>query len=242
MHDTKPKNSEPAVICKGIKKHFGEGPTRVDALRGIDLEVQRGELLMLMGPSGSGKTTLISIISGILTQSEGECLVSNLNLNQMPDEEKVHYRGKYIGFVFQLFNLIPTLTCRENVSIPLILNRVDKKTALKRSEELLSRLGIPDKVHNLPTELSGGQQQRVAIARSIIHDPELVVCDEPTSFLDHDTGKMIMELLRDIVKQKGATLIVVTHDVRIVPFADRIVNIEDGRVAERNQKTIESKD
>ncbi len=233
--DMNAKNSEPAVICKGIQKHFGEEATRVDALRGIDLEVEKGELLMLMGPSGSGKTTLISIISGILTQSEGECLVSNLNLNQMPDEEKVHYRGKYIGFVFQIFNLIPTLTCRENVSIPLILNGVDKKTALERSHDLLKRLGIPEKAHKLPAELSGGQQQRVAIARSIIHDPTLVVCDEPTSFLDHETGKMIMELLRDIVKQKGATLIVVTHDVRIISFADRIVNIEDGRVVERSQ-------
>ncbi len=219
-----------AVVCRGIKKHFGEGTARVEALRGIDLEVRKGELLMLMGPSGSGKTTLISVIAGILTPDEGECLVANLNLNKMPDREKTLYRGRHVGFVFQAFNLIPSLTCQENVSIPLILNGVDRITAMQKAKTLLEQVGIPEKANVPPSQLSGGQQQRVAIARSMIHDPDLVVCDEPTSFLDHDTGKKVMELLRSIVTANGKTLIVVSHDVRIMTFADRIANLEDGRI------------
>jgi len=219
-----------AVVCKNIKMTYGKGPLSVEALRGVILEVKKGELLMLMGPSGSGKTTLISVIAGILTQTEGECLVSNLDLNHMPDKEKTHYRGKHIGFVFQAFNLIPMLTCAENVSVPLLINGVDRKTALEKAKKMLSDVGIGEKVDVLPTELSGGQQQRVAIARAMIHDPDLIVCDEPTSFLDHETGMKVMEILRPIAKERGKTLIIVSHDVRITKFADRIVNLEDGRI------------
>jgi putative ABC transport system ATP-binding protein len=221
---------ESAVICKNIKKSFGAGSSKVEALRGIDLEVKQGELLMLMGPSGSGKTTLISVIAGILTQTEGECLVFGSNLSQMPDREKTHYRGKHIGFVFQSFNLIPMLTCAENVSIPLILNCIDRTIALEKAKRLLTDVGISDKINSSPSELSGGQQQRVAISRAMIHDPDLIVCDEPTSYLDHETGVKVMELLHSIVKEKGKTLIVVSHDIRITGFADRIVRIEDGIV------------
>ncbi len=219
-----------AVICKNIKKTYGEGGAKVEALRGVDLEVKQGELLILMGPSGSGKTTLISIIAGILTQTEGECLVSNLNLNRMEDRKKTEYRGKHIGFVFQIFNLIPTLTCQENVSVPLLINKVDKATALKRAADLLQQVGIPEKHDVYPPQLSGGQQQRVAIARAMIHNPDLIVCDEPTSYLDHETGMKVMELLRSIVTDRGKTLIIVSHDVRITKFADRIVRLEDGRI------------
>lgn len=221
---------ESAVRCKNIKKTFGTGTSKVEALRGIDLEVKKGELLMLMGPSGSGKTTLISVIAGILTQTEGECLVSGIHLNDLPDRERTRYRGQHIGFVFQAFNLIPMLTCAENVSVPLILNGADRKTALDKARQLLTDVGIPEKIHTPPNELSGGQQQRVAIARAMIHDPDLIVCDEPTSYLDHDTGMKVMELLRSIAGENGKTLIVVTHDVRITKFADRIANLEDGRI------------
>jgi putative ABC transport system ATP-binding protein len=221
---------ETTVVCKNIKKVFGVGSTAVQALRGVDLEVKKGELLMMMGPSGSGKTTLISVIAGILTQTEGECIVSGNDINHMPDQEKTSYRGKHIGFVFQIFNLIPMLTCAENVSVPLILNKCDKKLALEKSKQLLTDVGIADKIDILPTQLSGGQQQRVAIARAMIHQPDLIVCDEPTSFLDHATGMKVMELLRAIVEKMGSTLIVVTHDPRIMEFADRIVHLEDGRI------------
>jgi putative ABC transport system ATP-binding protein len=224
-------NKKPlAFFCKEIKKTFGEGSAQVEALRGVNLQVQQGEFLLLMGPSGSGKTTLISIIAGILTQDEGECLVSNLNLNRMDNRDKTFYRGRHIGFVFQSFNLIPSLTCQENVTIPLLLNGVDKKTALQKAALLLERVGIPEKTKAFPPQLSGGQQQRVAIARSLIHNPDLIVCDEPTSYLDHETGSKVMELLRAIVSEQGKTLIVVSHDTRIVPYADQIYHLEDGRI------------
>ncbi|MGC1879551.1 MAG: ABC transporter ATP-binding protein [Rhabdochlamydiaceae bacterium] len=222
---------EIAVSCKNVKKTYGAGTSKVEALRGVDLEVKKGELLMLMGPSGSGKTTLISVIAGILTQTEGECLVSGIDLNHMPDREKTHYRGNHVGFVFQSFNLIPMLTCAENVSIPLLLLGKDRSSSMEKAKHLLSDVGIPEKVDTSPSELSGGQQQRVAIARAMIHNPELIVCDEPTSYLDHDTGIKVMELLRSIVgKEGGKTLIVVSHDVRITKYADRIVRLEDGKI------------
>jgi len=219
-----------AVSCKNVKKTYGEGGSRVEALRGVDLEVNKGELLMMMGPSGSGKTTLISVIAGILTQTEGECLVSGLDLNHMSDKEKTLYRGKHIGFVFQAFNLIPMLSCEENVAVPLLLKGVDRKMALERARQLLADVGIAEKVDVSPRDISGGQQQRVAIARAMIHNPDLIVCDEPTSYLDHLTGTKVMELLRAIIGKNGKTLIVVTHDVRITQFADRIVRLEVGRI------------
>jgi len=221
---------ESAVVCKDLKKTYGSGSTAVEALRGVDLEIEKGKLLMLMGPSGSGKTTLISVIAGILTQTQGECLVCNLDLNHMPDKERTAYRGAHIGFVFQAFNLIPMLSCRENVAIPLLLNGVDKKTAFDRAGKLLGAVGIAEKADLSPKDLSGGQQQRVAIARAMIHEPDMIVCDEPTSYLDHETGAKVMQLLRDIVDKEGKTLIVVSHDVRITAFADRIVHLEDGKI------------
>lgn len=217
-----------AIICKNIHKTYGEGANAVQALRGVNLEVEVGELRLLMGPSGSGKTTLISVIAGILTPETGECLVGDIDLNHLPDKEKTRFRGKHIGFVFQSFNLIPMITTEENVSVPLLINGVPKEVALKKSIDMLNELGLGDKVGVLPTQLSGGQQQRVAIARALVHEPQYIVCDEPTSFLDHDTGLKIMELLREMVHKKNVTLIVVTHDPRIVPFADKIDHLEDG--------------
>jgi len=187
---------------------------------------------MLMGPSGSGKTTLISIIAGILTQSSGTCLVNGIDLNHLPDKEKTHYRGKNIGFVFQMFNLIPTLTCEENISIPLVILGHPKLKAIEKAKSLLEEFKMGDKIGAYPPELSGGQQQRVAIARAMVHTPSLIVCDEPTSFLDHHSGQMIMELLKNMVEKHGITLIVITHDSRIVQFADHIDHIEDGRIVQ----------
>lgn len=221
---------ENAVICKNVKKIYGEGTTRVEALRGVNLDVRQGELLILMGPSGSGKTTLISIIAGILTQTEGEILVNNIDLNHLPDQEKTRYRGKHVGFVFQSFNLIPMLTSQENVAIPLILNGTERKEAEKKARQLLIDVGVGEKADISPADLSGGQQQRVAIARAMIHNPDLIVCDEPTSFLDLETGIKVMELLRSIVVERKKTLIVVSHDPRITKFADRIAKLEDGKI------------
>lgn len=220
----------PAVYCKNLTKTYGRGNVRVEALRGISLTIHSGELRLIMGPSGSGKTTLISIIAGILTQDTGECLVKGLDINHLPDKERTHFRGQNIGFVFQAFRLVPTITIEENICIPLLLNGVPKKEALERAKVILSDFGMEDKIGSFPPELSGGQQQRTAIARAIVHTPQFVVCDEPTSFLDHQTGIKVMELLKNLVEKNKITLIVVTHDPRIVQFADRIDSLEDGRM------------
>ncbi|MCX6995045.1 MAG: ABC transporter ATP-binding protein [Chlamydiae bacterium] len=221
---------EPLIICKNIHKSFGEGSTRTTALSGVNFSVNRKEIRLLMGPSGSGKTTLLSIIAGILTQDIGECLLSGKDINHLPDQEKTDYRGMYIGFVFQIFNLIPTLTCMENVAIPLLIQKVPLKEALERARSLLNDVGVFDKATSFPNKLSGGQQQRVAIARAIIHSPALIICDEPTSFLDLITGNKIMTLLKELVTKKDLTLVVVTHDPRIMPFADKIDYLEDGKI------------
>jgi putative ABC transport system ATP-binding protein len=229
---TMPIALEMAVQIRGVTKTYGTGEARVTALRGIDLDVRAGELLMLVGPSGCGKTTLISVIAGILDQDEGECLVFGENLNGMRDHHRVLYRGRNIGFVFQAFNLIPTLTAAENVAVPLLILGTSRREAIRRATETLERVGIGDRGGSLPSQLSGGQQQRVAIARSLVHRPRLIVCDEPTSALDHQTGHKVLELLREVALADGRSLIIVTHDARIFSFADRIAKMDDGRVVE----------
>ena len=218
------------VKCSKIKKTYGEGANAVLALRGVDLDVRKGELLMLVGPSGCGKTTLISIIAAILDYDEGSCTVLDRNFKTLTDLEKSDFRSSNIGFVFQAFNLIPTLSSAENVAVPLIINNVPRLEAVDQAKKLMEEMGLSDKVDSFPQDLSGGQQQRVAIARALIHDPQLVVCDEPTSSLDGETGKKILELMKKTVLQKNRALIVVTHDIRIFPFADRIALMEDGMI------------
>jgi putative ABC transport system ATP-binding protein len=197
----------------------------------VDLNVRTGELLMLVGPSGCGKTTLISIIAGILDQSEGDCLVFEQDFRNMRVQDKTSYRGQNIGFVFQAYNLIPALTAAENVAVPLLLHGTKRVPATERAREVLKQTGFDERMMgSLPSELSGGQQQRVAIARAMVHNPKLIVCDEPTSALDHDTGQHIMKLLREVALQEGRALVVVTHDARIFGFADRIAKMDDGRI------------
>ncbi len=220
-----------AVSCKNIRKTYETNSEKVEALRGVDLEVKPGELLMIVGPSGAGKTTLISVIAGILTPTSGECLIYGENIHTLKDAQKTAFRGKNLGFVFQSFNLIPTLSCKENVAIPLILNNYPRDEAECMAVDLLAQMGIPEKAELSPLSLSGGQQQRVAIARGCIHQPKLIVCDEPTSYLDHETGRKVLELLRATALQGDRALIVVTHDSRIFDFADRIIKIEDGKVS-----------
>ncbi len=219
-----------AVRCSGITKHYGVGEAQVLALRGIDLDVRAGELLMLVGPSGCGKTTLISVIAGILDQDEGNCMLFGRDIKQFSKEERVSYRGKNIGFVFQSFNLIPTLTAAENVAIPLLINGMKMDAALVEARERLREVGLEGREESLPTQLSGGQQQRVAIARALVHKPKLVVCDEPTSALDGETGRKVMEVLKQLAVGSDRALVIVTHDSRIYDFADRIAHMEDGRI------------
>ena len=220
----------PAVHCTGVTKTFGSGSTAVQALRGIDLTVLPGELMMLVGPSGCGKTTLISVIAGILDHDGGECRVFDHDLLHESNSARTAFRGKNIGFVFQAYNLIPTLTATENVMVPVLLNGLPRREARDRAEAMLERVSLADRRHALPSQLSGGQQQRVAIARALVHGPRLVVCDEPTSALDHGTGHKVMELLRDVAVAAGRALVIVTHDSRIFEFADRIATMDDGHV------------
>ncbi len=219
-----------AVFCKGVTKTYGTGGAAVKALRGIDLAVAPGEMMMLVGPSGCGKTTLISIIAGILDHDDGECLVFGNDLRHIGQRERTRYRGLNIGFVFQAFNLLPPLTAAENVAVPLLINGIPRREAMRRATDVLGRVGLGDRSHSLPAQLSGGQQQRVAIARAMVHNPRLIVCDEPTSALDHETGHKIMELLREVALGDGRVMIIVTHDSRIFSFADRIARMDDGTI------------
>lgn len=221
-----------AVRCRGVTKTYGSGPNRVRALRGIDLDIRRGELTMLVGPSGCGKTTLISIISTLLDLDEGQCEVLGRDLSELSPGERLRFRGQAIGFVFQSFNLLPALSARENVAVPLLIARRPREEALRAAETVLNKVGLGDRLDALPAQLSGGQQQRVAIARALVHDPQLIVCDEPTSSLDHRTGHEMMTVLRDVTTAQDRTLLVVTHDNRIQDFADRFARLDDGQVVE----------
>ena len=221
-----------AVRCRGLVKTYGSGDTQVAALRGVDLDVLFGELLMLVGPSGCGKTTLISIIAGILDQDGGACSVLDRELLGLKVDERVRFRGKSIGFVFQAFNLLPALTVAENVAVPLIINGMASAQAMARARSVLARLNLQARADELVTRLSGGQKQRVAIARALVHDPELLICDEPTSNLDHAAGQQVIDLLRALARTPERAVIVVTHDARIFSYADRIARMDDGMIVE----------
>ena len=232
MDATDPTTRDLAVRCRGITKSYGTGDARVTALRGVDLKVRRGELLMLVGPSGCGKTTLISVLAAILDPDEGECSVLGQDLRRIDHRQRARFRGRTIGFVFQQFNLLPSLSAAENVAVPLLINGAARGVALERAKKVLDEVGLGQRTHSLPAQLSGGQQQRVAIARSLVHEPQLIVCDEPTSALDHETGHNVMELMRRVATGPDRALVVVTHDARIFGFADRIARMDDGRILE----------
>lgn len=221
-----------AIFCQNVTKSYTTGTTVTPALRGIDLEIRSGELFMLVGPSGCGKTTLISVIAGILNHDDGLCRIFDADVKAMTDEERTAFRLKNVGFVFQAYNLIPTLTAAENVSIPLLLGQEPRTVAMMRARDMLHRVGLGAKANSLPSELSGGQQQRVAIARALVHNPRLIVCDEPTSALDHTTGGEIMELFRHEALNGNRTLVIVTHDARIFQYADRIGVMDDGTITQ----------
>ena len=219
-----------AVRVRGVTKVFGTGGSLTKALRGVDLDVPYGDLVMLVGPSGCGKTTLVSIVAGTLEPSAGEVVVLGRDLVAMRSGEKVRFRREHVGFVFQAYNLLPALTAVENAAVPLLIAGWPRGRAVEAAADVLDRLGLGDRLTRLPAELSGGPQQRVAIARALVHDPRLLVCDEPTSALDAENGRVTMELIAAIAVQPDRAVIVVTHDARVYSFADRIAAMEDGRI------------
>jgi len=223
---------EKSVIIENAYKSYSSGNRQVHALADVSLDIYKGELMMIVGPSGSGKTTLLSVIGGTLRLNSGSISIFDNPLHSMTPEELTIFRKKHIGFIFQQFHLIPTLTIAENVAIPLLIHKIPAEKAIIQAEEMLEHAQLFDKAQSLPRELSGGEQQRAAIARALITEPELVICDEPTSSLDAATGKKILEILRSITHNTNRSVIIVTHDSRILDYADRIAEMSDGTIKE----------
>jgi putative ABC transport system ATP-binding protein len=224
-----------AIRARSLQKSFGEGQARIPVLKGVDLDVEMGEILFLVGPSGSGKTTLLSVIAGTLDSDDGELTVLGTSIPQLSPDAKTQFRKENLGFIFQQYNLLPTLTVAENAAVPLIIRGLPLREAIARAAEVLEEVGLGDRIDFLPSELSGGQQQRVAIARALVGEPRLILCDEPTANLDGETGRRAMELLNRVGKRPDRALIVVTHDSRIFEFGDRIVHMEDGQIKDVEQ-------
>ena len=221
---------ESAVTTKSLVKTYGRGEGMVHALKGVDFEARGGEFMMIVGPSGCGKTTLLSVICGTLNYEEGSVSVFGRDLSSMSPSQLTAFRRDNIGFVFQQFNLIPTWNALENVSIPLLLQGRSRRYAEREAIALMEKVGIGDKLKALPSQLSGGQQQRVAIARALVHQPRLLICDEPTAALDAVSGRKVLELLKETACGPDRCVIVVTHESRIFSFADRITEMEDGHM------------
>jgi putative ABC transport system ATP-binding protein len=219
-----------AIHVEHVVKDFPMGDGHLRVLHDINLDIRSGELTYLVGESGSGKTTLISIIAGILYPTEGSVSVFGTDIYRLTDTELVNFRLSTIGFIFQQYNLIPSISAAANAAVPLIASGVPRKEAIERARELLHQLNIGDQCDKLPRQLSGGQQQRVAIGRALIHSPRLVVCDEPTAALDARSGRRVMDLLREVALATDRAVVVVTHDNRIFDLADRILAMEDGRI------------
>lgn len=227
------------VEISGIKKHFGVGDSRIEVLKGIDLEIEKGEMCVLLGPSGSGKSTLLNIIGAIESADEGTITVNGEKTRLMSEKQLTQYRRKHLGYVFQMYNLIPNLTVRENIEVGAYLSDSPLNV-----DELMTTLGIGDQADKLPSQLSGGQQQRTSIGRAIVKNPDILLCDEPTGALDYKTSKEILKLLEEVNKKYGNTVIMVTHNDAIKNMADRVFTLRDGEIRKNyiNDKKISAKD
>ncbi len=222
--------SDVVIRTKDLTKSYGTGDARVMALRSVTLDVLHCELMMIVGPSGCGKTTFVSILGALLAPDGGTCELFGLDVPHLGHKAKILFRRKRIGFVFQAFNLLPALTLQENVAVPLLVQGMARTEAMKRAAETLGQVGMEARLDALPSQISGGQKQRVAIARALVHRPQLIICDEPTSNLDHESGHSVMKLLRRLMRTEQTTVLVVTHDNRIFGFADRIAHMDDGKI------------
>lgn len=229
-----------AVSCSKLSKRFGDGESAVQALDGVDFEVAAGQLTLLVGPSGCGKTTLISVIAGLLEPSAGSVAVFGVDQTALSARKKLDFRRDNIGFVFQQYNLLPALTAVENVAVPLLIAGEKRAQALEKASALLNELEMGNRMRHLPSSLSGGQQQRVAIARSLIHEPRLLVCDEPTAALDAHSGQVTMDLIQKVALKPDRAVIVVTHDSRVFHFGQRIISMSDGRIEKIEETGVPS--
>lgn len=221
-----------ALRLEGVGRTYGHGPTAVEALKNVDLETRAGEFVVLLGPSASGKTTLLNIVGGIENATAGRILVGGIDVAALSVKERTNYRRDQVGFVFQFFNLVSTLTALENVQI---IADLDGKNSARRSREALAMVGLSDVADRFPGQLSGGQQQRVAIARAIVKKPPLLLCDEPTGSLDWSTGRQILAVLRELARQGNHTVLLATHNSAIAAIADRVVWLQSGAVARQQQ-------
>ena len=220
------------IWARGVNKTYSTGAVQVHALRGVDLDVRQGEMVAVMGPSGCGKTTLLNCLSGLDEVDSGEIRVENTELHSLPDDERSDYRARRMGFVFQLYNLLPVLSAVENVEMPLLVSGTKPGEARSRSMKILDVVGLSDRAHHLPGELSGGQRQRVTIARALVNQPTIIWADEPTGDLDSETAEEIIQLMRDLNRQNGQTFVVVTHDDYVGSCTDRIIRMRDGQVVD----------
>ena len=221
------------ISAAEIHKTYKMGTVKVNALQGVDLDVKRGEMVAIMGPSGCGKTTLLNCLSGLDEIDSGQVLIDGVVLHMLPDDERSDYRARRMGFVFQLYNLLPVLSAVENVELPLLVSGVNAKQARKRSLEEIDLVGLGDRAHHLPGELSGGQRQRVTIARALVNDPAIVWADEPTGDLDSETAGGIIDLMCNLNRTNGQTFVLVTHALDIGQRAHRIVRMRDGQVVDQ---------
>ena len=235
MPDPTP-SSRIVVDVRAVEKSFGDGADKIHVLKKVNLQAHTGEILMLVGPSGCGKTTLLSAIAGTMRAESGEIHVFGNPLHKMSSGALTRFRAKNIGFIFQQFNLIPTLSVAENVGIPLLIQGESNSKALKRAREVLELVGIGERWKERPNKLSGGQQQRVAIARALVHEPPLVICDEPTAALDAQNGEIVLDLFRQVARSAERAVIIVTHDNRIFSYADRIARMDDGEIIEVSEQ------
>jgi putative ABC transport system ATP-binding protein len=224
----------PAVRSDELTKTYGEGETEVRALRGVTLEIPRGELAVILGPSGSGKTTLLNQIGALEKPTSGSIAAAGVDLNSLDEGARTDYRLHSVGFVFQFFNLVPTLTARENVAL---IAEMTGDLGLERTDTVLEQVGLADRMHHFPAQLSGGEQQRVSIARGLVKDPPLLLCDEPTGTLDVETGIRILSLLRGVTAGTGRTVLIVTHNSVIAEMADRVLHLRDGEII--SDETVE---
>ena len=215
-----------------LNKFYLEGGEMREVLRNVSLKIQEGQIVALLGRSGSGKSTLLNLLAGIDEPSSGSIKISKTRLNELDEHQRTLFRRRNIGFVFQSFNLIPTLTVEENLLLPMELNGESAKIAKARVAELMQELGLGDRLESFPDRLSGGEQQRVAIARALIHDPNLVLADEPTGNLDRQTGEQALRLFRELIRKAGKTMIVATHSGDVLRIADRVISLEEGKLIE----------